>query len=265
MKKETDVGWDPSNKVEKITPIKSIKELKSVQEITKMTPVKGIEEVISMKEIKSIKEIKERIAREFIRKHGLKNLIAGGSGSFMEGENGPRSFGDTKLESMEDNPRAEDTDDNTDIIEQELETLEKNILKDEAICDDMSKELDEMKSKLSAFEKVKENHCSLKETEITAYEGLKDKVSDAKDYGFDGFGDVTWEVMRDNDIEDETIEEIESVVAKEVLSKTGLKSVQEVKSLHPVKTIQEVKNLYALTEKQVEQLKDEMAARQWGV
>ena len=119
MKKETDVGWDPSNEVKTITPIKSMTELKSVQEITKMTPVKSIEEIISMKEIKSIEEIKEKIAREFIRKHGLQNLIVGGSGSLMEGENGPRHFGDTKLESMEDNPRAfdkllsrEDTDDN---------------------------------------------------------------------------------------------------------------------------------------------------------
>ena len=77
MKKETDVGWDPSNEVKKITPIKSMTELKSVQEFTKVTPVKSIEEIISMKEIKSIEEIKEKIAREFIRKHGLKNLIAG--------------------------------------------------------------------------------------------------------------------------------------------------------------------------------------------
>ena len=73
-------------------------------------------------------------------------------------------------------------------------------------------------------------------------------------FGFDGFGDETWKVMRDNEIEDETIEVIDSVEAKEVLSKTCLKSVQEVKSIHPVKTIQEVKNLYELMEKQVEQL-----------
>ena len=40
MKKETDVGWDQSNEVKKITPIKSMTNLKSVQEITMMTPVK---------------------------------------------------------------------------------------------------------------------------------------------------------------------------------------------------------------------------------
>ena len=71
MNKETDVGWEPSTKVEKITPIKSMTKLKSVQEIKKMTPVNWIEEIISMKEVKSIEEIKEKIAREFIRKHGL--------------------------------------------------------------------------------------------------------------------------------------------------------------------------------------------------
>ena len=84
----------------------------------------------------------------------------------------------------------------------------------------MSKELDKKKSELSALKKVKENHCSLKQTEITAFEGLKDKLSNAKVYGFGGsvFSKTKrWEVMRDNEIADETVEEIDSVEAKEVL------------------------------------------------
>ena len=94
-----------------------------------------------------------------------------------------------------------------------------------------------------------------------------------KDYGFGGsFNPKTrrWEAFRDNEIEDETIEEIDSVEAKEVISKTHFKSVQEVKSMDAIKSMQEIKNLYELTEKQVKQLKDEMAfremaARQWRV
>merc|ERR1712240_546177 len=46
--------------------------LNSVEEVT---PIKSMEEVKSIQEIKSIEEIKEHIARDFIRDHGLKNLI----------------------------------------------------------------------------------------------------------------------------------------------------------------------------------------------
>merc|ERR1719233_2076148 len=60
---------DILNNVEEVTPIKSIQEVKSIQEIKKMLPVKSIQE------IKSIKEIKDKLARNFIRSHGLKNLI----------------------------------------------------------------------------------------------------------------------------------------------------------------------------------------------
>merc|ERR1712243_526207 len=57
------------NSVEEVTPIKSMKEVVSMQE------VKSIEEVKSIQEIKSIEEIKEHIARDFIKEHGLRNLI----------------------------------------------------------------------------------------------------------------------------------------------------------------------------------------------
>merc|ERR1712055_511712 len=56
-------GHDILNNVKSVTPIKNIQELKSIQEITKMLPVKSIE------------EIKGKLARSFIRNHGLKNLI----------------------------------------------------------------------------------------------------------------------------------------------------------------------------------------------
>ena len=145
MKKETDVGWDPSNKVEKITPIKSMTELKSVQEITKMTPVKWIEEITSMNEVKSIEEIKEKIAREFIRKHGLKNLI-GGDENHMEGENGPKPYVGLNADTT-----VEDTNDNMDIIEDELKTLENEIQKDEEICDEMTSDVERLKVKIATF------------------------------------------------------------------------------------------------------------------
>merc|ERR1712243_498424 len=46
--------------------------LNSVEEVT---PIKSMKEVVSMQEIKSIEEIKEHIARDFIKEHGLRNLI----------------------------------------------------------------------------------------------------------------------------------------------------------------------------------------------
>merc|ERR1712002_1087940 len=66
---------DILNNVEEVTPIKSIQEVKSIQEIKKMLPVKSIQEIKSIKEIESIEEIKDKLARNFIRNHGLKNLI----------------------------------------------------------------------------------------------------------------------------------------------------------------------------------------------
>jgi len=247
MNKETDAGLDQLNVVEKITPIKSITDLKSVREIKNITPVKSIEEIVSLKEIKSIEEIKEKIAREFIRKHGLKNIIAEGGGSVM-----PYGDGDIKMESS-----AEDNIGKMDIIEEELESLEEKIERDEVICENTRETIETMKSKLSALEKVKENHCTLKETEITAYEVLKDELSNAKDYGFEIVDDPA----------------IDSVEATEVLSKTPLqsvqeiksmepvKSIQEIKSMEPVKSVQEIKNLYELTEKQADQLRDMVAAK----
>merc|ERR1711862_571284 len=66
---------DILNNVEEVTPIKNIQEVKSIQEIKKMLPIKSIQEIKSMKEIESIEEIKDKLARSFIRSHGLKNLI----------------------------------------------------------------------------------------------------------------------------------------------------------------------------------------------
>merc|ERR1719420_2067917 len=66
---------DILNNVEKVTPIKNIQEVKSLQEIKNMLPIKSIQEIKSIKEIESIEEIKDKLARSFIRSHGLKNLI----------------------------------------------------------------------------------------------------------------------------------------------------------------------------------------------
>ena len=253
MKRETDVGWEPSTKVEKITPIKSMTKLKSVQEIKKMTPLNWIEEIISMKKVKSIEEIKEKIAREFIRKHGLKNLIDGDV-NHIEAENGPRPYGEKGME---------DTDGNIDSIEQELETLEKDILKDEEICDEMTNDVERLKKEISALEKVKQNHCKRKETEITEYEGLKDQLANAIDYTID-LSHLARRRRRKNKIDPELIKSIDHVKAEKVVSTTPLKSVKEIVSMDHVKSLQEVKNLYKLTEEEAQKLKAEVLAARNG-
>merc|ERR1712142_1348769 len=70
-----DQVGDILNSVEEVTPIKSMKEAVSMQEVKSMTPLESVQEVKSIQEIKSIEEIKEHIARDFIKEHGLRNLI----------------------------------------------------------------------------------------------------------------------------------------------------------------------------------------------
>merc|ERR1719376_1441461 len=114
---------DILNNVEKVTPIKSIQELKSIQEIKKMLPVKSIQEIKSIKEIESIEEIKDKLARSFIRNHGLKNLINGEGGAsggyYTDG-------GYTPVEP--------DTNDNQPAEPEDLAQLRRQIIKDSKQC-----------------------------------------------------------------------------------------------------------------------------------
>ena len=57
---------------------------------------------------------------------------------------------------------VEDTNDNMDIIEDELKTLENEIQKDEEICDEMTSDLERLKVKIATIEKVKKRHCNKK-------------------------------------------------------------------------------------------------------
>merc|ERR1739844_783667 len=59
--------------------------LNNVEEVT---PIKSIQEVKSIKEIESIEEIKDKLARNFIRSHGLKNLI-NDEGGYYTNDNQP--------------------------------------------------------------------------------------------------------------------------------------------------------------------------------
>merc|ERR1719365_216802 len=77
-------GYINGEKIEKITPIESIEEVKYMQEILKMLPIKTIEEIKSIKEVKSYEEIDEAIAKDFIRKKGLKNIL-GKDGGYDRG------------------------------------------------------------------------------------------------------------------------------------------------------------------------------------
>merc|ERR1711970_698413 len=68
--------------------LNNVEEVKSIQEIKKMLPVKSIQEIKSIKEIESIEEIKDKLARNFIRSHGLKNLI-NDEGGYYTNDNQP--------------------------------------------------------------------------------------------------------------------------------------------------------------------------------
>merc|ERR1712170_316420 len=75
-KHNSKIWWSVLNgeRVESVTPIKSIEEVKNMLEIISMLPIETIEEVVSMEKVKYIEEIKEGIARKFIKKHNLVNM-----------------------------------------------------------------------------------------------------------------------------------------------------------------------------------------------
>merc|ERR1712121_312013 len=80
-----DLPFDMDD-IKKVTPIKNIEEIKSMEEILKMTPLKDVKQIKSIRAIKSIEEIKEEIARQFIREHGLRNLLEGGASTYENEE-----------------------------------------------------------------------------------------------------------------------------------------------------------------------------------
>merc|ERR1712050_638659 len=121
----------------KITPVKKLSKIHNIQEILKKLNVKSIKNVKSVKAVKNIEEINDSVAREFIEKHGLRNIVND----------------DQELEKIADEIETED------IIEA---TIEKGISKE--------------KSKLDTLEKVKEIHAEKKKGKIDEYEKLKEII-----------------------------------------------------------------------------------------
>ena len=158
----------------------------------------------------------------------------------------------------------EDTDGNIDNIEQELETLEENIIKDEKICDEMTNDVERLEKEISALQKVKQNHCKRKETEISEYEGLKDQLANALDYTSMINPNIEWINGKMIKKDPKLIKSIDPVKAEQVISKTPLKSVKEIVSMASVKSLQEVKHLYKLTESEARKLKAEVLAAKNG-
>merc|ERR1719260_670841 len=222
-RRDTD---DILDNVEEVTPIKSIQELKSIQEIKKMLPVKSIQEIKSIKEIESIEEIKDKLARSFIRNHGLKNLIndeGGVSGGYYTNDNQP------------DEP-------------EDLAQLRRQIKKDSKQCQILKEKVAKKQQEIDIMEEIEDQHCQAAQNELQEYRTLKEKIEAALNSKVESIEPI------------ESIEEVKSVTPikniEEIESMTSVESIQEVKSITPIESIQEVKHMYELTAEQAQQLKD---------
>merc|ERR1711970_554407 len=192
---------DILNNVEEVTPIKSIQEVKSIREIKKMLPIKSIQEIKSIKEIESIEEIKDKLARSFIRKHGLKNLINGEGGAsggyYTDG-------GYTPVEP--------DTNDNQPAEPEDLAQLRRQIIKDSKQCQILKEKVAKKQQEIDIMEEIEDQHCQAAQNELQEYRTLKEKIEAALNSKV------------------ESIEPIESI--QEVKSITPIESIQEVKHMY---------------------------------
>merc|ERR1711970_1467490 len=139
-------GHDILNNVKSVTPIKNI------QEITKMLPVKSIEEIKSIKEIESIEEIKDKLARNFIRNHGLKNLI-NDEGHYPNME------------------QPVETDD--------LYQLRRQMMKDSKQCQLLKEKVAKKQQEIDILEEIEDQHCEAAQNELEEYRTLKEKIEAA--------------------------------------------------------------------------------------
>merc|ERR1739844_541939 len=149
---------DILNNVEEVTPIKSIQEVKSIQEIKKMLPIKSIQEIKSIKEIESIEEIKDKLARNFIRSHGLKNLIDDG------GVSGGYNTYDRPSPTLE---------------EEDLATLREEMLKDTNKCEILKERVAKKQQEIAIMEEIEDQHCEAAQNELEEYRTLKEKIEAA--------------------------------------------------------------------------------------
>merc|ERR1711942_101870 len=214
---------DILNNVEKVTPIKNIQEVKSLQEIKKMLPIKSIQEIKSIKEIESIEEIKDKLARSFIRNHGLKNLINDEGG--VSGE-------------------YEQPSDTTD----DLNDLRDRIVKDTKQCRILKRKVKKKQKEIAIMQEIEDQHCRAAQIEVQEYKTLKEKIEAALDSKVSSIEPI------------KSIEEVKSITPikniDEIESMTSVESIQEVKSITPIESIQEVKHMYELTEAQAQMLRD---------
>merc|ERR1739844_200791 len=201
---------DILNNVEEVTPIKSIQEVKSIQEIK------------SIKEIESIEEIKDKLARNFIRSHGLKNLINDEGGYY--------------------------TNDNQPVETDDLTQLRRQIIKDSKQCQLLKERVAKKQQEIAIMEEIEDEHCEAAQNELEEYRTLKEKIEAALNSKVASIEPI------------KSIEEIKSITPikniEEIESITSVESIQEVKSITPIESIQEVKHMYELTEEQAQQLKD---------
>merc|ERR1739844_576599 len=189
---------DILNNVEEVTPIKSIQEVKSIQEIKKMLPIKSIQEIKSIKEIESIEEIKDKLARNFIRSHGLKNLINDEGGYY--------------------------TNDNQPVETDDLTQLRRQIIKDSKQCQLLKERVAKKQQEIAIMEGIEDEHCEAAQHELEEYRTLKEKIEAALNSKVASIEPI------------KSIEEIKSITSvesiQEVKSITPIESIQEVKHMY---------------------------------
>merc|ERR1711955_196260 len=213
-----DQVGDILNSVEEVTPIKSMKEVVSMQEVKSITPIKSIE------------EIKEHIARDFIKEHGLRNLIDDSNDEY-----GRPSTAAGML--------------------QDLDELKTELKKDSKKCNILRKEIEKKLKEMTIMEELEDEHCTKAQYEIDEYKTLKEQIEEALGKRVDSIEPV------------ENIEEVKSITPidtiEEVKSITPIESIEEVKSITPIESIQEVKHMYELTDRQAQELKDLVLSQKW--
>merc|ERR1711955_151930 len=198
--------------------------------VKSITPIKSIEEVKSIQEIKSIEEIKEHIARDFIKEHGLRNLIDDSNDEY-----GRPSTAAGML--------------------QDLDELKTELKKDSKKCNILRKEIEKKLKEMTIMEELEDEHCTKAQYEIDEYKTLKEQIEEALGKRVDSIEPV------------ENIEEVKSITPidtiEEVKSITPIESIEEVKSITPIESIQEVKHMYELTDRQAQELKDLVLSQKW--
>merc|ERR1739844_537868 len=121
--------------------------------VKKMLPIKSIQEIKSIKEIESIEEIKDKLARNFIRSHGLKNLINDEGGYY--------------------------TNDNQPVETDDLTQLRRQIIKDSKQCQLLKERVAKKQQEIAIMEEIEDEHCEAAQHELEEYRTLKEKIEAA--------------------------------------------------------------------------------------